>query len=87
MKTVSFSDARNNLKKVLDAVVDDHDVTLVKRRDAEDAVILSLHDYNALQETLHLLSTPTNARRLKESIAQLKKRQTQVKKLTDAKAG
>jgi antitoxin YefM len=70
------------LKKVLDEVVENHDVTLVKRRDAEDAVILSLSDYNAMQETLHLLSTPANARRLAESMTQLKKRKAKPRTLS-----
>lgn len=87
MKTVSFSDARNNLKKVLDEVVENHDVTLVKRRDAEDAVILSFSDYNAIQETLHLLSTPANARRLAESIAQLGRKKAKPRTLVPTRTG
>ncbi|EPN1382713.1 type II toxin-antitoxin system Phd/YefM family antitoxin [Providencia stuartii] len=42
MKTISFSDARNNLKSVLDSVVDDADTTIITRRDSEDAVVMSL---------------------------------------------
>jgi antitoxin YefM len=83
MKTISFSDARNNLKQVLDEVVANHDVTLVKRRDAEDAVILSFSDYNAIQETLHLLSTPANARRLAESVTQLERRKAKRRTLSE----
>lgn len=70
MRTVNFSDARSNLKQVLDEVADDHSVTLIKRRDAGDAVIMSLADYNALEETMYLLSTPANAARLMASVAE-----------------
>ncbi len=72
MRTLAFSDARNNLKDLLDRVTEDHVATIIKRRDAEDAVVMSLSDYNAMQETMYLLSTPANARHLMGSIAQLR---------------
>lgn len=53
MKTISFSDARNNLKSVLDSVVDDADTTIITRRDSEDAVVMSLEYYNSLMETIY----------------------------------
>lgn len=64
MRTINFSDARGNLKAVLDAVASDHTIALIKRRDAEDAVVMSLSDYNALQETLYLFGSRVNAERL-----------------------
>ena len=72
MRAINFSEARSNLKDVLDTVARDHVATLIKRRDAEDAVVMSLSDYNSLQETMYLLSTPANAKHLMESIAQLR---------------
>lgn len=83
MRTLSFSEARGNLKQVLDQVVEDHVATIIKRRDAEDAVVMSLSDYNALQETMYLLSTPANARHLMESIAQLRAGKARPRKLVD----
>jgi antitoxin YefM len=71
MRTINFSDARSNLKKVLDTVADDHDITLIKRRDAEDAVVMSLREYNSWRETIYLMSSPENARRLKQSLVEL----------------
>lgn len=53
MKTISFSDARNNLKSVLDSVVDDADTTIITCRDSEDAVVMSLEYYNSLMETIY----------------------------------
>ena len=70
MKVVSFTEARNSLKAVLDAVVNDADTTVITRRDAEDAVVMSLDYYNSLMETVHLLRSPANAERLQRSIAQ-----------------
>lgn len=71
MRTVNFSEARSNLKAVLDTVVDDRDVTLIKRRDAEDVVVMSLAAWNSWKESQYLLASPANARRLLKSIAEL----------------
>lgn len=72
MHVISYSEARNSLKTVLDKVVNDVDVTIINRRDAANAVVMSLDHYNSLMETLHLLQSPANAAHLAESIAQLK---------------
>ncbi|EML1937548.1 MULTISPECIES: type II toxin-antitoxin system Phd/YefM family antitoxin [Providencia] len=72
MKTISFSEARNNLKSVLDRVVDDADTTIITPRDSEDAVVMSLEYYNSLMETVYLLRSPANAEHLNKSIAQFK---------------
>ncbi|MFY3768915.1 Antitoxin YefM [Providencia manganoxydans] len=69
MKTISFSDARSNLKAVLDRVVDDADTTIITRRDSEDAVVMSLEYYNSLIETIYLLRSPSNTEHLNKSIA------------------
>jgi antitoxin YefM len=74
MRVVSFSEARNNLKTVLDHVVEDADYTIITRRDAEDAVVMSLEYFNSLLETVYLLKSPANAAHLERSIAQYKGR-------------
>ena len=56
MRTVSFTDARNGLKSVLDGVVSDADIAVITRHDAEDAVVMCLDYYNSLMETVHLLN-------------------------------
>lgn len=70
MRVINFSDARNRLKSVLDQVVEDSDYTIIARRDAEDAVVMSLDQFNGLMETVHLLKSPANAAHLAKSIAQ-----------------
>ncbi len=70
MRVISFSDARNRLKNVLDQVVEDSDYTVITRRNAEDAVVMSLDHFNGLMETVHLLKSPANAAHLAKSIAQ-----------------
>ena len=71
MQVISYSQARNSLKSVLDAVSNDADVTIINRRDASNAVVMSLDHYNSIMETMHLLQNPANAAYLAESIAQL----------------
>ena len=70
MRIVTFTEARNGLKSVLDHVVDDVDYTVITRRDAEDAVVMSMDHYNSLMETVHLLKSPANAAHLSRSIEQ-----------------
>ena len=70
MRIVSFTEARNGLKSVLDNVVNDIDYTVITRRDAEDAVVMSLDHYNSLMETFHMLKSPANAAHLEKSIEQ-----------------
>ena len=72
MRVVSFSDARNNLKEVLDTVASDCSITIIHRRDHEDAVVMSLADYNSMADTVHLLSSKANRDHLARSIAQFK---------------
>lgn len=72
MRIVSFTEARNSLKAVLDSVVNDADAAVITRRDAQDAVVMSLDYYNSLMETVHLLRSPANAQHLNRSIEQFK---------------
>ena len=68
MQIIHFTDARNNLKAVLDRVARDADYTVITRRDAQDAVVMSLDSFNSLMETVHLLRSPANAAHLARSI-------------------
>jgi antitoxin YefM len=71
MEVLSYSDARKNLKSVMDKVVADQSETIITRRNGEAVVMVSLSEWNSILETEHLLRSPENARRLRESIAQL----------------
>jgi antitoxin YefM len=83
MRIVNFSDARNSLRTVIDQVVADADVTVISRRDAPDAVVMSFDYYSSLMETVHLLSSPANAAHLARSLAQARAGQTQSRELVD----
>ncbi|QPL45749.1 type II toxin-antitoxin system prevent-host-death family antitoxin [Halomonas sp. A40-4] len=83
MRVISFTEARNGLKSLLDGVVNDADTTIITRRDAEDAVVMSLDYYNSLMETVYLMRSPANAERLNKSIAQYRAGQAQSRELID----
>ena len=71
MDTVTYSDARAQLKTMMDRAIDDHEEIVISRRNGGSVVMVSLEDWNAMQETLHLLSTPANAARLRSSSEEL----------------
>lgn len=83
MQTISFSDARNQFKKLLDRVAKDADYTVITRRDADDAVVMSLDSFNSLMETVHLLRSPANAEHLARSITQYRQGKTSEHPLDD----
>jgi antitoxin YefM len=83
MKIVTFTEARNKFKSILDRVVEDADYTVITRRDADDAVVMSLDYFNSLLETVHLLKSPANAAHLARSIAQYEQGQVTEKDLLD----
>lgn len=83
MRIITFSDARNMLRAVLDQVVEDADVTVIARRDAPDAVVMSFDHYTSLMETVHLLSTPANAAHLAKSLEQARRGEAKPRELID----
>jgi antitoxin YefM len=83
MRIINFSDARGNLRAVIDQVVEDADVTVIARRDAPDAVVMSFDYYSSLMETVHLLRSPANAAHLARSIAQARAGQARHRELID----
>lgn len=83
MRVVTFTEARKKLKSVLDRVVDDADFTVITRRDAEDAVVMSLESYNSLIETVYLLKSPANVAHLARSIEQFRQGKVTERSLLD----
>lgn len=72
MIAANFSEFRLNLKKYLDEVEDNNETLIVKRKTGKGSVLISLDEYNSMMETLHLLSSKANAKRLFESLQQIK---------------
>ncbi|HEY8990923.1 MAG TPA: type II toxin-antitoxin system prevent-host-death family antitoxin [Luteolibacter sp.] len=71
MNAISYSAARENLASVMDQVCENHDPLIITRKRSQSVVLLSLEDYESLQETAYLLRSPANAARLAEGIAEL----------------
>ncbi len=72
MQAVTYSEARNNLASMMDKTIEDRETIIITRRGGESSVLMSLDDYNSWKETEHLLSSPANAKRLLDSIANVK---------------
>ena len=68
MKTLSSTELRATLSSVMDQVNDDHEPVIVTRAKGKPVVMVSLEDWTSMDETTYLLSSPKNARRLRESI-------------------
>ncbi|GFO63564.1 type II toxin-antitoxin system prevent-host-death family antitoxin [Geomonas paludis] len=71
MNTITYSSARSNLAETMEKVCDDHAPVIITRKAAKPVVMMSLDDYEALEETAYLLRSPKNVRRLMESVAEL----------------
>ena len=71
MATITYSEARSKLAETMEKVCDDHAPIIITRKNSRSVVMISLDDYEALEETSFLLRSPKNARRLLESIAEL----------------
>ena len=84
MKIISYTDARNGLKAVIDGVVNDADIAVITRRECGNAVVMSQAQYESMAETLYLLSNPANAAHLATSIAQHKAGKAKRRELLDA---
>jgi len=85
MDIVNYTDARQNLKEVMDRVVADMTEIVVTRQKGEAVVMVSLTEWNSINETLHLLSSPKNAERLLSAIRQLDAKGGTERELIDAK--
>ena len=71
MDAITYSFARANLARTMDRVCDDHEALIITRNGEQAVVMLSLEDFQALEETAYLLRNPANAKRLLSAAAQL----------------
>lgn len=71
MQAVFYSQARNNLRSIIDNVCDDFDEYIITTKDNKSAVLISYDEYSAMKETMYLLSSKNNRDRLGEAIEQI----------------
>lgn len=83
MEAIPYSVARENLVKTMEHVCDNHDVVIITRKQARSVVMMSLEDYNAIEETAYLLKSPVNADRLRKSIKQYEQGKCKKRKLIE----
>lgn len=76
MDTLSYSAFRNRLAGVLDKVNDDHKPVMITRQNGKPAVVMSLEDFHAYEETAYLMASPKNAERLNQAITEIEAGQT-----------
>ena len=71
MEVISYTAARQNLAKTMDRVIEGHDIAVITRQKAGAVVMMSLEDFNSLQETMYLLGNPANAAHLRRALADI----------------
>lgn len=83
MESLSYTSARSNLAKTMEKVCSDHAPVAITRKGEGSVVMISMEDYQALEETAYLLRSPKNARRLMQSIIDLEEGHGQEKDLVE----
>lgn len=83
MKVMNYTEFRNNLAESLNVVNDDGDIVIVSRSKGKNVVVMSLEEYNSIQETLYLNSNSANRKRLEDAILEMNKSKFLKKKLKD----
>lgn len=68
MNAITYTAARENLASTIDKVCNDRDPVIITRKRNQSVVLISLEDYESLEETAYLLRSPANAKRLIASI-------------------
>jgi len=85
MNAISYSSARSNLSETMDRVCSDHTPVIITRHKRSSVVMLSLEDFQALEETAYLLRNPKNAERLLSSVDEMSQRRGKAHTLTGNK--
>ena len=83
MNAITYTSVRENLAKTIEKVVSDRDPVIITKKNDMSVVMISLDDYESLQETAYLLRSPKNARRLLESIAELEEGKGTEREITE----
>jgi antitoxin YefM len=83
MASITYTAARENLAATMDRVCEDREAVIITRNRDQAVVMMSLEEYQALEETAYLIRSPVNARRLLKSIQSLESGKGRVRKLKE----
>lgn len=83
MDAITYTQARKNFSGTMDKVCDDHTPIIITRQNRTPVVMISLEDYNAIEETLYLMRNPKNYSRLLESVENVKQKKTNTQHLIE----
>jgi antitoxin YefM len=85
MDAITYTQARKNFTSVMNKVCEDRTPIIITRQSEKPVVMMSLEDYNAIEETMYLLHSPKNAQRLYRALEQLKDGKYQQRELIEEK--
>lgn len=83
MDAVAYSTIRKDFVSVMEKVCDDHNPVIITRKNLKPVVMMSLEDYNGIEETMYLLRSPANAARLRASIAEFESGNYKIRDIAD----
>ena len=83
MDVIAYSNVRKNFANIIEKVCDDHDPVIITRKNSKSIVMMSLEDYNAIEETMYLLRSPANAAQLRASIAEFEAGNYKIRDMID----
>ena len=83
MEAATYTQVRKNFARVMNRVCDDHDPIIITRQNARPVVMVSLEDYNAIEETFYLFRSPANAARLNKALQDVENKKYLPKDLID----
>lgn len=83
METIAFTDARNHLARLIAKIIKNRAPITITRNGEGVVVLLAIDEFEAIEETLHLLSTPANAARIRQGLADYAKGKARARKLCD----
>lgn len=84
MEAATYTQMRKNFSHMMDRVCDNHDPVIITRQNARPVVMVSLEDYNAIEETFYLFRSPANAARLNKALKDLEDKKILYKGLIDS---
>ena len=71
MQAILYSQARNNLRQIINQVCDDYDEVVITTKDDKSVILISYEEYRSIKETMYLLSSKNNRERLLDSIEEI----------------